>query len=859
MASTAMPRRSTGTGIGSGYADVSEMDKYKLVSNIGKGSFGVISKVQRVTDGKEFALKQLDYSKMTEKDRKQILAEVAILESLKHRNIVQLIQKIKDPKNERIYIVMEFCTSGDLGSLIRKAQRTKQPLHEDKIWNIFLQITLALHHCHWPAERPSKLGVARTNSGLTQTADGGIARYQVLHRDLKPENVFLSDDFVKLGDFGLSKDMGTASFTSTYVGTPLYMPPEILAENRYDTKSDIWSLGCLVYEMCALHSPFHNAQTQAELISMVKSGKLPALPSQYSLALRSVIKAMLTLNPVKRPSTKDLLEMDEMKLHRKLFTVQNQTSLLFAKRDELKNYEDQLRAKATSLDEREKAIAEREADLQAREAICNTKDEEAKETQKRLNQAAESLRGQWERFREEKENASIGQGLPVQEVRQIDARQGKSSLPPATRPPLEERNTLPLQTTSRFSRLAHPAYGETPSKIPLASMSSPAPLDCRIANLGIQQPRAITPMRKNATKSLGNLAAAARADAERNAAWAVAEATPAKQIVGGGRAGGPSSHRAQQRISIGSPSELAKGMGVYCEDITMASATGSPMSVASPWLPRPRRSSVAPVTLGVVHGQQYSSASTAASGPGSANVASASGSASGSSSGSGSGPGYDSASSSSGSGSGESSGSDTGRNATAITFPPTQIPAPTFIYREAATPAKWALEDPDLPSPFLKRADTAPIPGSASTFASTYNEMRQPLGAISMNPVQPPTQTVSLPSSTATATANANGNAIAGVRSYGAAKSEEGQGVTVPAPSMAMTNKQMPRRKSGTLNLHQHVLRHNAVMAGRTSGEGVALASSGVVGGGTDSKANGVRPMRGVGVGVVAGRMGAGI
>ena len=80
--------------------------------------------------------------------------------------------------------------------------------------------------------------------------------------------VFLSDDFVKLGDFGLSKDMGLANFTSTYVGvswkllivrleltlcqTPLYMPPEILAENRYDTKSDIWSLGCVVFEMCAL-------------------------------------------------------------------------------------------------------------------------------------------------------------------------------------------------------------------------------------------------------------------------------------------------------------------------------------------------------------------------------------------------------------------------------------------------------------------------------------------------------------------------------------------------------------------------------------------------------------------------------
>ena len=167
--------------------------------------------------------------------------------------------------------------------MIRKAQRTGQPLNEDRIWNIFLQITLALHHCHWPADRPSSHG---RQSGRTSAASNGdsIPRYQVLHRDLKPENselsparlresssrsvVFLSDDFVKLGDFGLSKDMGLANFTSTYVGvsdgwshhlaeadvkqTPLYMPPEILAENRYDTKSDIWSLGCVVFEMCAL-------------------------------------------------------------------------------------------------------------------------------------------------------------------------------------------------------------------------------------------------------------------------------------------------------------------------------------------------------------------------------------------------------------------------------------------------------------------------------------------------------------------------------------------------------------------------------------------------------------------------------
>ncbi|KAK8853176.1 hypothetical protein IAR55_003878 [Kwoniella newhampshirensis] len=741
----ALPRRSGVSSHSTGYADVSEMDKYKLISNIGKGSFGVISKVQRISDGKEFALKQLDYSKMTEKDRKQILAEVAILDSLKHRNIVQLIQKIKDPKNERIYIVMEYCTSGDLGTLIRKAQRSGQPLHEDKIWNIFLQITLALHHCHWPAERPSKLGAARL-SQAAPTADGGLARYQVLHRDLKPENVFLSDDFVKLGDFGLSKDMGTSAFTSTYVGTPLYMPPEILAENRYDTKSDIWSLGCLVYEMCALHSPFSTAQTQAELIAMVKSGKLPPLSAQYSPALKSVIKAMLTLNPIKRPSTKDLLEMDEMKLHRKLFTVQNQTSLLLNKRDELKQYEEQLRSRATALDEREKALAIREASVQARESICDSKDEESKETHKRLNQAAESLRAQWERLREEKEKGKQA-GLDFGE----DARQPRASMAAPPRPMLEERNTLPLPATSRFNRLAHTAYGDTPSKIPLAAtVSSPAPLDVRFANSPIQ-PRAATPLRRANTKSLGNLAAAARADAERDAAWAASEATPAKQTL--------SFSARQQRTSIGSPSELAKG-GVYSEDISMA--TASPMSMASPWMPRPRRSSIVPSgsNLGGQTSTASASGSSATGGPSTSSITPS-----------------------------DSNTVTSASSSSKTSLPPTMIPAPTFQYREAATPAKWSPEDPDLPSPFLRRAATAPVPA----YQSSQAELRQPLGSINLP------QTTSLPMSNAITTVGAG-------------------------------MKKMPRSKSGNLNLHQRVLTNNAAaavaLAGRTSGEGAGAGSS---------------------------------
>ncbi|KAL1412726.1 hypothetical protein Q8F55_000473 [Vanrija albida] len=675
------------SGSSQGYADISEMDKYKLVSNIGKGSFGVISKVQRVEDGKEFALKQLDYGKMTERDRKQILAEVAILESLKHRNIVQLVQKIKDPKNERIFIVMEYCPSGDLGSIIRRAQRTNQPLNEDKIWNIFLQITLALHHCHWPNERTRYAG-----SRLSAPSEAGPSRTQVLHRDLKPENVFMSGEFVKLGDFGLSKDMAGCTFTSTYVGTPLYMPPEILAENRYDTKSDIWSLGCLVFEMCALSSPFSAAKTQQELISMVKSGKLPPLPSNISPSLKAVIRAMLNLNPVRRPSTKDILEMDEMKLHRKLFMVQNQTVILAARKEEIQQYEARLHERAAAIERREQAMAEREATLVQREQSVAEREDILRENNKRITTAAESLKAQWEKLREEKE--SHKEAVAALQVEAV--------------PQPSDDKVLPVPSTSRLPR--HHSYDDTPSKIPFPSaFASPVPLDARLTSKIAGLPSGSKPSslaRRLASKSLTNLASRARDDDDLE--LPSTQATPAKRAAAPG-----TPFRRQHRTSIGSPGELERH---FLEDVTMATASPSSTIFPTPFSQRRRKDS-----------------------------------------------------------------------AVSEDAPPSLIPAPTFVFRPEATPAKWSPDDPDLPSPFLRRAAPAQ-PSFGATTERVVAEQREPLAAINAQPF-----------------------ASAGNTASGAA---------------AQTHKAaLPRSKSGA-SLHQRVLRHNAV---RTSDHGVAAAPAPVV------------------------------
>lgn len=149
-----------------------------------------------------------------------------------------------------------------------------RPLPEDQIWNYFVQILLALHHCHVPSARSH---LTEGNSPPLDPAAPPAQPKQVLHRDLKPENVFLStENDIKLGDFGLSKAIAATTFASTYVGvsvfellasvgnllttpsiqTPYYMSPELMSEKAYDTKSDIWSLGCMVYEMCALRYEF---------------------------------------------------------------------------------------------------------------------------------------------------------------------------------------------------------------------------------------------------------------------------------------------------------------------------------------------------------------------------------------------------------------------------------------------------------------------------------------------------------------------------------------------------------------------------------------------------------------------------
>ncbi|KAL9934449.1 hypothetical protein V8E36_006905 [Tilletia maclaganii] len=416
---------------------------YEPLDIIGNGTFGIIRKVRRLSDDRLFARKELNFERMSERDRKQIVAEVNILRTLENDNIVKYEERFVDKDRGILYIVMEYCEGGDLGSVIKRYRRSDAFLQEETVWCYLAQMTRALDACHYrgvPADplpqpddcsplahlvdiNPNTLSeataaaTAAAAAAAAATAAGsphqsGLA---ILHRDLKPENVFLDAvGNIKLGDFGLSKQVGTAELARTYVGTPYYMSPELATGVPYDAKSDIWALGCIAYELCARKPPF-DAANQAELTVKIKAGEVPHLPPQYSPELGKVIRAMLSLNPRNRPTTRQLLQVFQIQLCLRQLDVNalgrnlifereqlHQTQLqLEAAQNELQRREAALHAAPTSIAEGDRqAFAAQLADLEAREHALSERlaAVEAREAQVSANEVdAEKRRAELEK------------------------------------------------------------------------------------------------------------------------------------------------------------------------------------------------------------------------------------------------------------------------------------------------------------------------------------------------------------------------------------------------------------------------------------------------------------------------------
>jgi NIMA (never in mitosis gene a)-related kinase len=123
----------------------------------------------------------------------------------------------------------------------------------------------------------------------------------------------LPPPLAQIGDFGLAKELASESkFAYTNVGTPFYMSPEMINEMRYNEKSDIWALGCLLFELCALVPPFE-ATNQLNLAVKINAGKFARIPPRYSEDLYRAIRWMLQVDSTKRPAVEDLEKMPRVR------------------------------------------------------------------------------------------------------------------------------------------------------------------------------------------------------------------------------------------------------------------------------------------------------------------------------------------------------------------------------------------------------------------------------------------------------------------------------------------------------------------------------------------------------------------
>ncbi|XP_024851807.1 serine/threonine-protein kinase Nek1 isoform X6 [Bos taurus] len=254
------------------------MEKYIRVQKIGEGSFGKAILVRSTEDGRQYVIKEINISRMSNKEREESRREVAVLANMRHPNIVQYRESFEE--NGSLYIVMDYCEGGDLFKRINAQKGVL--FQEDQILDWFVQICLALKHVH---DR------------------------KILHRDIKSQNIFLTrDGTIQLGDFGIARVLNsTVELARTCIGTPYYLSPEICENKPYNNKSDIWALGCVLYEMCTLKHAFE-AGNMKNLVLKIISGSFPPVSLHYSYDLRSLLSQLFKRNPRDRPSVNSILE-----------------------------------------------------------------------------------------------------------------------------------------------------------------------------------------------------------------------------------------------------------------------------------------------------------------------------------------------------------------------------------------------------------------------------------------------------------------------------------------------------------------------------------------------------------------------
>ena len=262
------------------------LNDFEIIQNIGNEEKGLIFKVRRKKDRIIYALKTIKFQNLDKIAKKSVINEIKIISSLNHPNIVEFKEAFFDKASNSLNLILEFPNNGNLSNKINFAIKNKMFLEECIIWNVLTQI---LH-------------------GLSY-----LKKKRILHRNLKTKNIFLTKlRLVKITDFNACYILEKNKMATSQVGTPFYTAPEIWNDQPYDYKCDIWSLGCIIYEMATLSLPFTGDNIET-LYENIMSKKLKPIPDFYSENLKNIIMNMLTFDPSKRPNVDILLNYPKIK------------------------------------------------------------------------------------------------------------------------------------------------------------------------------------------------------------------------------------------------------------------------------------------------------------------------------------------------------------------------------------------------------------------------------------------------------------------------------------------------------------------------------------------------------------------
>ena len=259
------------------------MENFEILEKLGKGAFSVVYKVRRNIDNQIYALKKVQITNLSEKQKTNSLNEIRVLASIKSKYIVNYKEAFLDTKDSTLCLVMEYADRGDLSKRIEEEKKRNRYFNERDIWRIFIQLVKGLKSLH---------------------------DLNIIHRDIKSSNIFLfSDGTAKLGDLNVCKILSEDTLGKTQAGTPSFAAPEVWMEKPYGLKSDIWSLGCVLYEITALKCPFR-ADNIVELNNKILIGSFKRIPKKFSNDLNNMIEHMIRFEPEKRISCKQILECD---------------------------------------------------------------------------------------------------------------------------------------------------------------------------------------------------------------------------------------------------------------------------------------------------------------------------------------------------------------------------------------------------------------------------------------------------------------------------------------------------------------------------------------------------------------------